>query len=383
MLDANGFVIEQVPHHRLAEANNLLLDALPDAKLTTYLTNTSRVIGAFIGGELRACLHIDIVNALWMGERIKVGQMGPGATHAHFRDRGLMGAVVREAFRELHRQGALLAGQETPIVGYHRRSGWEIGTTVVENSFSAGALSGADLSDGIRLAGVADLGDFSALWNGVGRHRPLVSVRDAASWQNGEGLWWVSNSGPRNGAARVSGLASNGAMRVEELYAPSTREARGLLLSLANEHGIGHLQLVTSDQGAVFFEWEEPREVSIALQVDKVFRVVDAEGCLNLLASKTKFQGSDTWSIDVVDELCDWNNRNVTYVAGRERQARDGDYWFSAKNLHMSVDIRALVPLFTGLLNTTQLGDSALADVEHGYGSFRQNVRASWYPDRL
>lgn len=115
-----------VPEHAAADA--LLLSYLPGSGLDGRLDAESRLLGAWQGDTLVACLHWTVRPARWRGRVAMVAQTGPGATAPSYRGRGLMRRLLHAALAQMRTAGIALAGQETPLVSYHRGTGWEIGT---------------------------------------------------------------------------------------------------------------------------------------------------------------------------------------------------------------------------------------------------------------
>lgn len=362
----------------LSTAADLLSTHLPGCVLSEHLTSGSRVLGAFAGHELVACLHWSPRIALWLGAPVRIGQTGPGATVPGQRGRGIMRELLRGVFGQMKADAIVLAGQETPVIGYHRRTGWEIATFARHHVADRAAVLALEFPGyRCRPACPADAVAVGAVWDENARPRQFSTLRGPGYWRQAltAGRWWVAADEPGRVRGYARGEPASEGIGLSEVVAVDVTAARALLHAFAQASRSATVEWWTAPDDDSRFVFPDPRAVTVTDHVDKLLRVVDAAPVLERLAgARTGWPARAA----VRDNVCEWNDR--TFPA--RPAAPDADRSAADPRL----DIRALAALATGSISPGSLAAAGLLDPAGAQAAAASGDATStvpWFPDPL
>jgi predicted acetyltransferase len=354
-------------------AAEFLSTHLPRCVLSEHLTDGSHVLGAFDRNEsLVACVHWSPCAVLWFGAPVQIGRAGPAATAPDHRRRGVMRILLRGILEHMRANGIAIAAQETPIIGYHRQTGWEIATFARRHvADRAAVLSLETRGYRCRRADPADAPAIGVVWDKYMRARPFSASRGINYWRRSltAGRWWIAadESGRVVGYGR--GDSTDG---LTELVAADVRVTRALLRAFALTASTEEVEWWTAPDCDSHFVFADPRTVSVTDHVDKLIRVVDAAAVLDRLSSAGLCGSQD---VAVCDNICEWNNRKFLL------QPTTADV--GGLSVSPRLDVRALAALAAGAISPSSLAVAGLLGPADAQFAFGNSTSASWYPDPL
>jgi predicted acetyltransferase/16S rRNA G966 N2-methylase RsmD len=368
-------------------AAHLLAEHLPGTDLLAVVDGTSRITGAFRGGRLLSCIHWTRAMATWWGEPVAIAKAGPGATLPGERGRGLQRALLRHVLHKMRQAGLVLAGQETPVIGFHRRLGWEICTNARSQETDQATLAALeDLAPGqCARAELAHVPVLQRLWEESASGAAFAAFRDEKTWRwlvrSQPWYVWLDRSAVPEGAIRLG--TGPGRDSADELIAPRLAVRRALLAWFAAHAGTPTVKWWTSldTRDAAWLVTQDPRSIVQQEEADKLLRIVDAGSALAFLASKST--PSSPVLARVCDEVAPWNNRTFVVTPGADAVPADHE----SRPPDLLFDIRALAAFALGAHDLDALMAAGLAQ---GGGQVAQRalrpaavVRPNWYPDSL
>lgn len=364
-------------------ATELIMQDLPHCSLKRYIDERSSLLGAFDQGELIACLHWRPVTALWLGNEITIGQTGPGATALSYRGNGVMRALLRSALLQMKEAGVVLAGQETPVIGYHRTTGWEVATLANRHAAKASSLMTAIGSPHLtaRLCVPDDLLGVIRVWESVIQDRPLTPIRTTGQWRDllrSERLIAVENGAGVAGYAVLEERADSDQVLIAEVGAVTTDATKGLLRFLAAEIGAADIEWWTPSDGLDLMVFPDPRMSNPSTEIDKLVRVVDAHAVLSSLAESAS--AGPPFEFVVHDGVAEWNSQAFRAQPGLGVE-------LASKADHLPwIDVRAIAALCCGTVSAGDLASADLLapDLAVPFALLEPSShRRSWYPEPL
>lgn len=340
----------------------------------------AEVLGAYDGQDLVACLHWSTRPVAWFGEHTVLGQAGPGATAPSHRGRGIMRALLWRVLNRMRERGLALAGQQTPIVDYHRRTGWEL-VSYERSHRLDGPLRVPAAAPPCRPVAPAAVPALHGFWNRTIAGRPLASWRVTGDWTSltdgATPLVAAGQNGTALGYARGLRPGPAGGCRIGELVAVDAA-ATAALLAAAAEATPG------SPPGPI--EWWSPPgdgndlrpalgpQVHGAVVYDKMLRVVDAGAVLGRIAALCP--DASAARVRVLDPLCAWNHRDFAFGTGTAADRPD-----------LTVDVRTLARLAAGVVASraftahTCAGAALIERLAVAFDRYR--ACPAWLPDPM
>lgn len=365
-----------------ALASDLLSIDLPDSPLDNYLDCSSSILGAFSNGQLVSCLHWSVKSARWLGMRIRIGQCGPGATAHGHRGKHLMKQLVRNALEHMRTQSIVFAGQETPIIAYHRSCGWEIATFSQRHRVKWELIEQTAIASiEARRAIPADCEHLERLWATCVGRGAFTADRDCEAWQRllACGTWWVT-SDPIRGITGYARSPSTTLFRdltsLDELVTTDHSATIALLRTALTAAGATHVEWWTPANDAHFYIVPDPRAIQCSVEPDKLLRVSDASAVLGAIAMHSP--PTAACIVRIRDHLCEWNQVDLRITADSLPVVSPGG------KPDLEIDVRALAALATKSVNPKELHSAGLLS-----GALPTWLRCesldspSWYPDVL
>ncbi len=333
-------------------------------------------LGAFVEGELAACLIV-IPFTMWInGAAIAMGGVADVTCLPEYRRQGLTGALLRQALAQMREGGQPLSALFTPHVPLYRRYGWEPASLLLQHSFAARhAMLREPAPNAGRFLRMTpdDWPRLDAVWRRfiVGQNclleRPEswwrevvfqeqggIAQRDLIAWTNDAGAiegWLGYREHDLRPAQRGTRLV------VRELVAGTAAARRQLLALLLRHDRALEVQLSGAEDDPLWSLLADPYAVETRAQERLLLRIVDLPAAI--AARPCLANEPIAATVELTDRDCPWNTGvwRIAAEGGRMQAERRGG------EAELALGANTLAVLYNGYRTASWAAAAGLLDV--------------------